>query len=408
MQPYQPVRRIIHVDMDAFYAAVEVLDHPELKGKPLIIGSPPNERGVVSTASYEARKFGVHSAMPSRTAAGKCPGAVFLPVRLKRYREVSRQVMQLFERYTPEVEPLSIDEAFLDIQGVLWFWKSPEQVGQEIQAAIQNELLLSASIGIATNKFLAKLCSDLNKPAGCTTAPSDPEEIADFLAPLPAGHIWGVGEKTLTVLQSIGIRRIGDIQQSNPRILNAAVGPAAAEHIRQLAFGRDDREVVRPGRAKSISGETTFSRDETHPEHIRCSLIQQVERVSLQLRESGMLASTAVIKIRFAPFDTITRQLPLHPPLNGDIGLIEAASCLLESISFHRPVRLVGFGVTGLVEPGHAIQGSLFEPEPGRNPNRKDSEIDRAADEIRKKFGPTSLRHASAIRLRERTKKRTH
>lgn len=401
MQPPSPVLRVLHVDMDAFFAAVEVLDHPELKGQPLIIGSPPNERGVVSTASYEARKFGVHSAMPSRTAAQKCPQGIFLPVRMERYRDLSRQIMNIFQRYTPDVEPVSIDEAFLDVQGVLWLWKSAEDLAGNLQAAIQDELQLSASIGVAPNKFLAKLCSDLNKPAGCTVAPTDPADIAAFLSPMPVERIWGVGAKTLASLQAIGIRRIGDLQQSNPDVLEAAVGRGTAEHIRGLAFGQDERRVEIPAQAKSISGETTFSTDETDPGSIRTALIQQVERVGPQLRASKMLASTASVKIRFAPFDTITRQLPLHPPLNHNLGLIEAAGRLLEPIPLNRPVRLIGFGVTGLAKPGQTFQGDLFEPAHVHLRSRRESQLDQAADEVRKQFGRDSLRHASGMSPQE-------
>ena len=387
---------ILHVDMDAFYAAVEVLDFPELRGKPVIVGSPPDRRGVVSTASYEARKFGVRSAMPSRTAGKLCPQGVFQPVRMARYAEVSRQVMGLIESFTPAYEQVSVDEAFMDVGGVLRRWKSGRAVAEALKRRIREEIGLSCSLGVAPNKFLAKLASDLRKPDGLTEVPTQPEAIAQFLAPLPLSRIWGVGKVTEARLREFGLRTMGDLQRLGVAGLQPLVGAASANHMVELAFGRDDRAVVTETIAKSISTETTFDEDCEDPAVVRQTLVEQVEEVGARLREDGRTARTGHLKLRYEDFTTLTRQLSLEPPTQADAELIRCATHLLEREQVKRPVRLIGFGVSGFSadEDPAPRQLDIFPADPGRV---RQAALDRALDGVRKKYGRAALRHASAL-----------
>ncbi len=404
-------RTILHLDMDAFFAAVEVLDNPALKGRPLVVGSPPDKRGVVATCSYEARKFGVRSAMPSRTAYRLCPQAVFLPPRMERYAEMSRRVMAILESVTPEVEPVSIDEAFLDVTGVLKRWPSAEAVARHLKARIRTETGLTASVGIAPNKFLAKLASDLNKPDGLTVAPFAPEAVREFLKPLPVGRIWGVGKATEAELHRFGLRTIGDIQARTAADLARMLGSAAfGEHIWRLARGEDDRPVESgPSEEKSISNETTFGEDCADPAVQRQTLLELAEEVGRRLRASGKKAGTVQIKVRFSDFRTITRQCPLRPPGDGDAELIRLALALFEREKVSRPVRLLGFGAANLADAetvgdGAAegpVQPSLF-PDEAAEEEREVADsarereargrLDRAVDTLRRKFGDGIIR----------------
>lgn len=388
---------ILHIDMDAFYAAVELLDHPELKGKPLVVGSPPDKRGVVSTASYEARRFGIRSAMPSRTAGRLCPHAVFLPVRMHRYLEVSAQVMAIVESFTPVFEQISVDEAFLDVSGVLRRWKTGRAVAVALKARIRGEVGLTASVGVAPNKFLAKLASDLRKPDGLLVAPDAPEAIAEFLAPLPVSRIWGVGKVTEARLLECGIRTIGDVQRLGPGTLAAYVGATLAEHMVELAWGRDERSVVTEYEAKSISSETTFDEDCRDPAVVRQTLVEQVELVGHRLRAEGRRARIGHLRLRFEDFSTITRQMRLPRSTHADRDLVQCAVALFEREKVSRPVRLVGFGTSGF-EEGDARQGELalgpFEsaPEPA-----KVERLDEAVDSVRARFGSAAVRRGSAL-----------
>jgi DNA polymerase-4 len=405
-------RTILHLDMDAFFAAVEALDNPALKGVPLVVGSAPDKRGVVATCSYEARKFGVRSAMPSRTAYQLCPQAVFVPPRPERYAEISRRVMAILESVTPEVEPVSIDEAFLDITGVLKRWPSAEAVARHLKARIREELGLSASVGVAPNKFLAKLASDLNKPDGLTVAPFEPDAIRDFLKPLPIGRIWGVGKVTEAELHRFGIRTIGDVQARTEADLARMLGSAGAgAHVWRLARGEDDR-VVESGdiAEKSISNETTFPEDCADSATQRQTLLELAEQVGRRLRSAGKLAGTVQVKVRFADFRTITRQCPLRPPGDGDAELIRLAFALFDREGVSRPVRLLGFGVAGLADAREAadgetdgpVQPSLFPDEAAVEEERRCADsarereararLDRTVDELRRKFGTEILR----------------
>ena len=390
-----PARRVIlHVDMDAFFAAVEQHDRPELKGLPVIVGAPRDRRGVVCAASYEARVFGVHSALPSREAARRCPQGVFLPPRMRRYSEISRQVFHIFERFTPLVQGLSIDEAFLDVTGARRLHGTGPEIAAKIRAAIRAETGLTASVGVAPNMFLAKIASDLHKPDGLTVVPDEPGAVRAFLAPLPAGRLWGVGQVTQAVLEKAGLRTIADLQALDAARLADLVGAGAAAHLKRLADGRDDREVETGGEEKSISREYTFDEDCTDAARIARVLMDLTDDVGGRLRASGRYATVARLKLRWKGFETHTRQRRLDPPCCDDFRLRAAAGDLLGGMPLTRPVRLVGFGVSGLVAHA-AVQLSLFDGA-GRAPGRQET-VSHTVDEIRRRFGPASIRRAGGI-----------
>jgi nucleotidyltransferase/DNA polymerase involved in DNA repair len=381
-------RVILHVDMDAFYASVEQRDRPALRGRPVIVGSPPDRRGVVAASSYEARRFGVHSAMPSREAGRRCPQGVFLPPRMRRYEEVSRQVFHIFERFTPWIQPLSIDEAFLDVTGSLRLHGTGPQIAAKIREAIHRELDLTASVGVASNLFLAKIASDMRKPDGLTVVPDDPVEIRAFLAPLPAGRLWGAGKVTEALLTRAGLRTIGDIQRCPPATLAALVGGHLAGHLHALALGLDDR-VVEGGEAeKSISREHTFDEDCADRQAVEERLLELTDDVGWRLREAKRYATTARIRIRWKSFRTISRQRRLDVPRCDDFSLRAAARALFEAERLQEPVRLVGFGVSGLVDgPGPAMLFDDLEGGVGRR-----ERLSRVMDEINRRYGRGAVR----------------
>lgn len=386
-----PLTTFLHVDMDAFFAAVEQRDNPELRGKPVIVGAPPDARGVVSTCSYEARKFGVHSAMPSRQAYKLCPHGIYVSCRAKRYGEVSKQVFAIFEQYTPFVEPLSIDEAFLDITGSMHLRGGDIATAEAIQAQIRDELQLTASIGVAGNKYLAKLASDMNKPDGLTVVPRDPGEITSFLAPLPIRRIWGIGEKSAARLAAKGISHIGQIQAMSQDQLTQMFGERTAEHLYQRAFGIDHRRIVTESTDKSISNEHTFGTDCTDWKTVERTLLGLIEKVGGRLRPSQRTACTVHLKLRWSDFKTITRQQRLDPPTHQDRRLIDAGFELLTREKSGQPVRLVGFGVSGLsgeADDADLIQPDLFGEADGQQAeDERNVELDAAVDAIRQQFG---------------------
>jgi nucleotidyltransferase/DNA polymerase involved in DNA repair len=390
---------IFHVDMDAFFAAVEQRERPELRGFPVVVGSPPDKRGVVCTASYEARQFGVRSAMPSRTAYRLCPQAVFLPVRRELYCEVSRQIMAIFERLTPVVEPVSIDEAFLDVAGFLVRHPDPPAVAKSLRRRIYEETGLTASVGVATNKFLAKIASDFRKPAGLTVVPADPAEIVTFLAPMSVSKIWGVGRVTAQTLAEAGIHIIAQLQQTPVDRLERLLGARTAAHLHELAFGRDERPVVVSREEKSISNETTFDEDCQDPQVVRQTLLELTEKVGRRLRTAQRLAGTAQIKLRFADFTTITRQQAFKPPICSDRALLDCARQLCDRELGDRAVRLIGFGVTNLIEPSlvEEAQPLLFSDRAEVYPeeNGRDAELDVVVDELRQRFGSGILKRGT-------------
>ncbi len=385
---------ILHVDMDAFYAAIEVLDHPEWRGCPLVVGSPRDQRGVVATCSYEARRFGIHSAMPSRTAGKLCPHAIFVAPRMERYAEISGKIMAIFEEFTPLVEPLSLDEAFLDVSGALRLWGDAVVIARELRARIKDRVGLTASVGVAPNKFLAKMASDMNKPDGLTIVPLTEPEIMAFLAPLPVTKMWGIGKVTGARLEKEGIRRIGQLQALDERALERLFGRVGAMDMADLARGRDYRPVVTHWEEKSISNEHTFSHDEADTARVRQRLLELAEEVGGRLRKSGKVAKTAQIKLRFGDFSTITRQMSFSRSLNSDRDLIASAMSLFEREHVVRPIRLVGFGVSQLEAPDQAkpAQQELFADLASEALDGRNKKLDRAVDALRQSFGSEAIK----------------
>ena len=283
----------LHVDMDAFFASVEQRDHPELRGKPVVVGASPNQRGVVAAASYEARKYGIYSAMPSRTALQKCPHAIFVSHNMGNYKEVSRQIMHIFESYTPLVQPLSIDEAFLDVTGAQRLFGTGREIAEKVRRDILEQTGLTASVGVAPNMFLAKIASDMNKPDGLTVVPFEQKAIEEFLAPLPISRMWGAGKVTQKKLLSLGLSTIGKLQQCDLKTLENAIGSRAAQGFIRLAHGIDDRGIGGEADEKSISNETTFSNDETDRSKLEDTYKRLIDKVGSRLRKAGFFASTA-------------------------------------------------------------------------------------------------------------------
>lgn len=395
--PRNTQRTILHVDMDAFFAAVEVHDRPELKGLPVVVGSPRDKRGVVSTCSYEARKFGIHSGMPSRTAAQRCPNAIFLPVRMPRYQEVSRQIMEVFQNFTPYVQPLSCDEAFLDVTGALRLFGDGPAIAKKVKVAILEKTGLPCSVGVAPNLFLAKIASDMNKPDGLTLVPFSEKLIPAFLAPLPIKRMWGAGKKMQALFKSHNIHTLGDLQKSNPEQLAQWIGENAASTFLRRAFGVDDRALSTETKDKSISNETTFGEDQRDPEAIEAALLDLADKVGGRLRNAGFYAATVQIKVRWKDFTTITRQRRLDPPGCDDQTLRETALELLRKEGLHSPVRLIGFGVSGLHETADSPQLDLFQTLEKQTSKKREA-LSRAVDTIRSTFGLKSIRRGSAMK----------
>jgi len=377
---------ILHVDMDAFYASVEERDDPSLVGKPVIVGGSAEGRGVVAAANYEVRKFGVHSAMASSRAKRLCPHAVFIKPRMNHYAEISQQIRTIFEEFTPLVEPLSLDEAFLDATGSESLFGSAANIGRQIKYRIRSELRLIASVGVASNKFVAKIASDLNKPDGFLVV--QPGEVQAFLDPLPVGRLWGVGKVTGQVFDRLSIHTIGQLRQFPIETLNDLFG-SSGEHFWRLAHGIDDRPVVPDREAKSISHETTFAEDIADGEVLRAWLTELAEQVARRLRRHALKGRTVELKVRFADFQTITRSLTLPEPTNITQELLQAGTELLATKLplHHLSVRLLGFGVKGFDDTGRS-QRQLFD-EPDRERHRQ---LDRVADQISEKFGKLAIR----------------
>lgn len=384
-------RAVLHVDMDAFYASVEVLDDPSLAGRPVIVGGTPEGRGVVAAASYEARRFGVRSAMSAARARRLCPDGVFLRPRMDRYAEVSRVVMDVMRGITPLVEPLSIDEAFLDVSGCRRLLGPAPDIAADIKRRVRERTGLTASVGAAANKFLAKLASDHGKPDGLVVI--EPAQGRAFIAPLPIERLWGVGRVASQQLRAAGIERIGDLLARDEAALVAAFGPHAAR-LRELAAGIDERPVVPSHEAKSVGNELTFAEDIADAGQLREVCDGLADKVARRLREDGLRARTLVLKARYPDFTTVTRSLTLPEATAGGVELRDAARDLLERRlgRGRRPLRLLGVTAANLEHGQARGQGVLFG-EPSRE---RDHRVDEVLDRVTDRFGTLLRRGAIA------------
>jgi len=381
-------RTILHVDLDAFFASVEQRDHPELRGKPVIVGGPGGEnvRGVVSAASYEARAFGVHSAMSLREAYRRCPKGVFVPVHGRRYQAASRDVMAVLRRFTPQVEPISIDEAFLDVTGSAALFGDGPSIARQIKAAVRAEVGLTASVGVAGTKLVAKIASDLRKPDGLVVVPLGQE--AEFLEPLPIGRLWGVGEKTAVALAEYSVRTIGDLAALPPDLLVRRFGKHGASLV-DRARGIDPDPVHDGDPAKSVGHEHTFDVDSSDPEVIERTLLAMADGVAGRLRSAGVRAGTVTVKIRDSGFHTITRQRTLAEPTDLTEPIFRAALELARPEVRGIRVRLLGVTASNL---GEREQLAMFESvEPRR---RRAVE---AADQLRRRYGERAVTRARLL-----------
>ena len=388
--------------MDAFFASVELLHHPEWRGQPVIVGSGPHERGVVSTCSYEARRFGVHSAMPSRTAYEKCPHAIFVRPHMELYEEVSAKAFEVFGHYTPYVEGVSIDEAFLDISGTLHLYRGGETppphkhdstrggavsaaqvLGDALRKEIREVCGVTCSVGIAPNRLLAKIGSEQHKPDGLTMMPFEPDQIAEFLKPKPIGILWGIGKHSEELLRPYNITVCGDLQRLPVTQLATILGSKdAAESLHDYAFGRSDDTVYwQPEEEKSVSREHTFDEDESDRRKVRAKLIELVGEVGRRFRTEERWARTARIKIRDYAFNTITRQTSFDVPARDDISFREKALELFDRETIGS-VRLIGFGVTNIQDTPDAGGPSLF-PSPEDERRQKRERLSAALDHLR-------------------------
>ena len=380
-------RSILHVDMDAFYASVEQRDNPDLRGKPLAVGGTSN-RGVVAAASYEAREFGVRSAMPMRDALRRCPDLLRVRPRMAHYKSVSRQVFEIFRNFTPLVEGLSLDEAFLDVTASEALFGAPEEIATAIKARILETTSLTASVGVARNKLVAKIASDLDKPDGLTVV--YPEHYRSRLDPLPAAVIPGIGRETLKRLEVAGIRTVQDLREAPDRLLEPVFGRYSRK-TRERASGIDDRPVVPSREEKSISAEETFDRDLAERSHMERELLRLTERTATRLRKAGLAAGTVQVKIRQADFKTFTRQRRVQPAVNGTDSMFAVARDLLGTWLTSNPgarVRLLGVGGSDLAP---AEQPDLFATTDST------SAVDEAVDRIRDRFGVDVLGRARTL-----------
>ena len=384
-------RTILHVDLDAFFAAVEQRDRPELRGRPVVVGGgTPDQRGVVSAASYEARRFGIHSAMPLRTAGALCPEAVFLPVDGRKYQAVSREVMAILRRFTPLVEPISIDEAFLDVTGSRALFGEGPTIGQAIRAAILAEVGLTASVGVASTKLVAKIASDLRKPDALVVV--EPGGEAAFLAPLAIGRLWGVGERTAANLAELGVTTMGQLAQLPDDLLVRRFGRHGAT-LAERARGIDDDTVSEGAPVKSISHEHTFDVDTNDPALIDKTLLAMADGVAGRLRSAGLRAATVQVKIRDSSFRTITRQRTLAEPTDLAEPIWRTALELARPEIRGIHVRLLGVGTSGFAE---REQLTLFNEDPAGKDGRRRRATE-AADAVRRRFGDRAVTRARLL-----------
>jgi DNA polymerase-4 len=374
-------RIILHVDMDAFFAAVEIRDDPRLRGKPVIIGGS-NRRGVVSTASYEARPYGVHSALPMAQALQLCPKAIVLPPRISHYSEVSTQIMDVLDNFSPSVQPLSLDEAFLDMTGSEGLFGTPDDMARAIKEGVFEATRLRCSVGIGCNKFLAKLASDLDKPDGITWVPFGKE--AAFIAPLAVRKLWGVGPKAADRLERLGLHKIGDIAAADPNWLIERLGANYGRHLFALANAQDERPVTSGGGRKSVGSEVTLDDDVRGRSQVEPILRRQCLRVAQHLRAAHLKARGLRVKVRYSlGFRLKTRQAVLPLPCDESGTLIEKAFELLERFDLDPPIRLVGAAGYDLEDADHTRQLDLFAQK--KSDSR--SKLEHTVDEIRDRYG---------------------
>lgn len=381
---------ILHVDMDAFYASVEIRDRPELKGKPVIIGHSAG-RGVVTSATYEARKYGVHAAMSMVQAMRLCPSAIVIEPNHYKYSEVSEKIKEIFLRFTPLVEPLSLDEAFLDVSGSRKLFTSSTFIGESIRENVEKELAITCSVGIAPNKFIAKLASTMAKPNGLLVVA--PEEVLSFLHPLPVGALWGVGGKTEAALNRLGLKTVLQIAQTPIKTLKTALGESLGEHLHQLAWGKDERNVEIWEVEKSIGSEETFSHDLDETEEILREILRLSEKVGSRLRAAELLTKTIVIKVRFSNFSTITRSKTLTYPIDSKREIYKTASDLYKALKLSKvKVRLVGVRLENLLTKQESAEQLSFDVE-----SESWKKIESATDRASARFGAEAISPARLV-----------
>ena len=383
-------RAILHLDLDAFYASVEQLDDPTLRGRPVVVAGP-SRRGVVCAASYEARRHGVRSAMPTARARQLLPDGAFVAPRFDRYAELSERVFGLYRRYTPLVEPLSLDEAFLDVTASAALRGSGRAIAERLRAEVREEVGLAVSAGIAEVKLAAKIASDLAKPDGVVEVPAGTTRA--FLAPLPVSRLWGVGRITGAALARAGIHRIGQLAEAPEALLAAALGRSGARDLRALARGEDPREVIADEEARSVGAEETFDRDLVGREALLPRLLDQAQRVGRRLRAADRKGRTVTVKVKYADFELVTRRCTLAAATDDGRAGFEAARAQLERVDLDRPVRLTGVSVSALDAPG-AEQLGLFDPRPDA-PRR--AALNAAIDRLAERFGPDAVRPATLL-----------
>lgn len=387
MNAYMNSRKILHIDMDAFFASVEQRDDPSLMGKPVVVGGRPNSRGVVSAASYEARQFGIHSAMPITEAYRRCPQAVFIPVDMRKYQQASSKIQDIFLSYTPLMEPLSLDEAFLDVTGSTTLFGSAEEIATLIKQRIRQELQLTASVGIACNKFLAKIASDLQKPDGFVIVP--PDQIQNFLDPLKVERVWGVGQKTAEQLHQLQVKTVKDLRALDGDTLTRLFG-VMGRQLFELARGIDDRPVETKREAKSIGRESTFPTDIADLEVIETELLKLVVDVGRRLRRDALKARTITLKARYNDFRTLSRSVTLPKATDLDDVIYHEARTLLRTLSLRQPLRLIGIALHNLTDQPEQL--SLFDE------SQKDKEtLTKVIDDVNEKYGKSAITRARLL-----------
>ncbi len=386
----------MHADMDAFYAAVEQLDNPELRGKAILVGSP-SKRGVVTTASYEARPYNVGSAMPMGQALRRCPHAIVVPPRFERYTEISKQIMTVFRDFSPKVEPISLDEAFLEMTGAEHIFGAPHEMGGKLKVAVKEATGLNVSVGVANTKYCAKVASDFDKPDGLTVVP--PDRALEFLWPLPVKRLWGAGPVTVGKLEALGLYTIEQVANCELRVL-AKLG-SMGQHFRQLAWNQDPRRVIGHRSAKSIGSERTLSDDIRGPEAIRPHLQRAADDVGARLRSNTLRAWGVRVKLKTTDFKLHTRQRRLHAPTDLGEEIFRIAMALLPEFELNEPLRLVGLAAYELLEEQGPRQMDLFSEEapspeaPLAGGLGKTRKLEEALDSVREKFGKKAVRRAA-------------